>query len=71
MLSISVSMQGAGREGYFLQLSSGGYYATGVEEEGEWFGKGAELLNLTGPVQRDPLRHLLQGFSPDGIQSWV
>jgi conjugative relaxase-like TrwC/TraI family protein len=32
----------------------------------EWFGRGADLLNLSGNVKDSSFRNLLAGFPPDG-----
>ncbi len=42
------------------------YYAK--QYPGEWYGKGAEALGLGGPVERDALSKILQGFDLDGQQ---
>ena len=38
---------------------------------GAWFGKGARELGLKGKVEREPLRNLLVGLTPDGIKKLV
>src|SRR4051794_16743190 len=66
----SVKPMAAGREGYFLGLTSArgddGYYTSGVEPAGVWLGGGAEALGLHGPVQAADLEQLMRGFGSDG-----
>lgn len=63
MLSIG-SIGGSG--GYYLDLAREDYYLEGGEPLGRWWGRGAEEIVGLGNVQRDQLRSLLKGFSPDG-----
>jgi len=63
MLSIG-SIGGNG--GYYLDLAREDYYLEGGEPLGRWWGRGAEKLVGLGNVQRDELRALLNGFSPEG-----
>lgn len=66
MLSISKPIKGARAVQYYLRLSTEDYTGNSVEQPGQWFGSGAELLGLNGEVERKPFRNLLFGFSPDG-----
>jgi conjugative relaxase-like TrwC/TraI family protein len=66
MLSISKAIKGARAVEYYLRLSTEDYNGNSVEQPGQWFGSGAELLGLNGEVERKPFRNLLFGFSPDG-----
>ncbi len=44
-------------KGYFEEhLSAGDYYVENERVWGEWLGKGAELLGLSGTVTRDQWR---------------
>jgi len=63
MLSIA-SIGGSG--GYYLDLAREDYYLKGGEPLGRWWGRGAESLVGLGNVQREELRSLLNGYSPDG-----
>ena len=48
-----------------------GYYAKddpAHREASRWAGKGAEALGLTGPVDPDAFRRILEGKVPDGPQ---
>lgn len=62
MLSISAA---AGNE-YYLNLSRQDYYQNGVEPPGQWAGKGAAALGLSGVVEAEALRDLMEGYSPGG-----
>jgi conjugative relaxase-like TrwC/TraI family protein len=66
MLSISNPMKGAGRGDYYLKLAQEDYYLNCIEQRGTWFGRGAERMSLSGKVEREALRNLLLGLSPDG-----
>jgi conjugative relaxase-like TrwC/TraI family protein len=71
MLSISVPMKGAGRGEYYLRLAQEDYYFNQGEPLGQWHGKGAEKLGLTGRIDPVAMRRVLDGFSPDGRRSLV
>jgi conjugative relaxase-like TrwC/TraI family protein len=71
MLSISVPMKGAGRGEYYLRLAQEDYYFNKGEPMGEWYGRGAERLGLSGRIEPDHLRRLLDGHSPDGKKDLV
>ena len=45
--------------------SAGEYYADGGQSPSEWQGKGAEALGLSGDVDRDKFRDLLDGKVAD------
>jgi conjugative relaxase-like TrwC/TraI family protein len=45
--------------------SAGEYYADGGQSPSEWQGKGAEALGLSGDVDRDQFRELLEGKIAD------
>lgn len=50
------------------------YYAAGGEDpdaQGQWAGEGAERLGLSGNVDRDVFKDLLDGRMPDGTQLGV
>lgn len=70
MLSIS-AMTGTGLGNYYLNLAREDYYLGGGEPPGQWFGKGAEGLHLEGKVERQALRNLLLGRTPDGKRDLV
>jgi conjugative relaxase-like TrwC/TraI family protein len=71
MLSISVPMKGAGKGEYYLRLAQEDYYFNKGEPLGQWYGKGADQLGLTGRIDPIALRRLLDGFSPDGRRALV
>ncbi len=66
----SVKPMVAGKEGYYLGLTTSrgddGYYTSGPEPPGVWFGGGAEAKGLRGPVQAADLEKLMRGLDPDG-----
>lgn len=52
-------------EKYFKEhLSAGDYYAEGKHVPGEWFGAGAENLNLRGKVRMDDFVKLCRNINP-------
>ena len=71
MLSISPPMKGAGQGDYYLELAREDYYTKGGEPPGEWYGEGAELLQVEGQVGEAELRNLLEGYSADGANKLV
>lgn len=66
MLSISPPMSGSGKGDYYLNLCREDYYLEGGEPPGEWTGRGAEKLGLSGQLDKDQFRNVLSGKSPDG-----
>ncbi len=71
MLSISPPMSGSGKGDYYLNLSREDYYLEGGEPPGEWVGRGAEKLGLSGKLDQDEFRNILSGMSPDGNKELV
>ncbi|MFK3888797.1 MobF family relaxase [Sphingomonas sp. NPDC079357] len=66
MLSVATVRSAKGAAGYF---AADNYYSPGeAETSGEWFGKGAEALGLTGNVDKETFEALLKGSLPDGSQ---
>ena len=66
MLSVATVRSAKGAAGYF---AADNYYAPGeAETSGEWFGRGAEALGLTGSVDKETFEALLKGSLPDGSQ---
>ncbi|QEP30417.1 MobF family relaxase [Pukyongiella litopenaei] len=66
MMSISTVSTGAAASGYYQQE---GYYKEGSDEGKNataWFGKAAEAIGLTGPVDDARFAELLDGQTPDG-----
>lgn len=64
MLSVATVRSAKGAAGYF---AADNYYAAGdAEHSGEWFGKGAAALGLTGQVDKESFEALLRGELPDG-----
>ena len=64
MLSISPPLRGAGKGNYYLDLAREDYYLEGGEPLGEWHGRGAKELGLSGTVEREQLSSLLDGYHP-------
>ena len=44
------------------------YYIEGGGSQGQWYGKGAQLLGLAGPVKINHFKSLLAGFAPNGTE---
>ena len=66
MLSVVTVRSAKGAAGYF---AADNYYSPGeAETSGEWFGKGADALGLTGAVDKETFEALLKGSLPDGSQ---
>ena len=66
MLSIGAIASAAQGASYY---EKDGYHAKDDPEHRDasaWFGKGAEALGLTGPVDPDTFRAILEGRVPDG-----
>ena len=63
MLSISNPIRSAE---YYLSLSTEDYYLEGGEPNGLWRGEAAPAFGLSGKVEKEQLRALFQGKSPDG-----
>ena len=70
MMSIE-AMSGAGQGSYYIDLAREDYYLEGGEPPGRWFGKGANALELSGSVEKEEFRQVLQGYSPDGKNELV
>lgn len=62
MLSVASVRSAGGAASYF---AADNYY-TREQGQGEWFGKGAEALGLTGKIDPKTFEALLQGRLPDG-----
>jgi len=67
ILSIAVVKSAGVTTNYFAKDD---YYAKeGAREEAtQWYGKGAEAVGLSGPVQADQFGQLLEGRLPDGTR---
>jgi conjugative relaxase-like TrwC/TraI family protein len=64
MLSVATVRSAKGAAGYF---AADNYYAVAeAEQSGEWVGKGAAALGLTGKVDKGSFEALLRGELPDG-----
>lgn len=64
MLSVASVRSAKGASAYF---AADNYYTAGADAPaGEWFGKGAEALGLTGEVDQQRFEALLKGELPDG-----
>lgn len=65
MLRIHVVKSAVSAKSYFTDgLAFGDYYAEGLEAQGRWFGRGAELLGLSGPVDRTAFARLCDNLHP-------
>lgn len=62
MLSVASVRSAGGAASYF---AADNYY-TREQGQGEWFGKGAEALGLSGRIDPKTFEALLQGRLPDG-----
>ena len=65
MLSIG-AIKSKGQGEYYLDLGREDYYLKGGEPPGQWSGRGAERLGLTGHVEAEEFRNLLSGYDPNG-----
>lgn len=65
MLSIKPIGSSKQEVGYYADLGED-YYVDGGEPPGTWWGAGAKELGLSGKVEANTFRNVLQGFSPDG-----
>ena len=66
---LSIGKLGRGAEGYYLQAVAKGvedYYLGSGEALGRWAGSGSARLGLSGVVDGDDLRAVLDGRRPDG-----
>lgn len=71
MLSISTPKHGADAAVQYYLDGKLDYYLHGIDKEGQWHGNGAQKLGLSGKVNRETFRNLLEGFSPDGTKKLV
>lgn len=62
MLTIRAMSDGKGYSARHLEHND--YYAEGERVTGEWFGRGAEMLSLRGPVEHDDFEAARQGVDP-------
>jgi Ti-type conjugative transfer relaxase TraA len=66
---LSIGRMGAGAEEYYIRTVANGreeYYTGSGESPGQWCGRGAAALGLSGEVSPEHLRAVLAGVSPDG-----
>jgi conjugative relaxase-like TrwC/TraI family protein len=63
MLTIRAMSDGTGYSARHLEHSD--YYAEGERVTGQWEGRGAELLGLSGEVQSEQFEALRQGLDPE------
>lgn len=67
MLRITTSKSVKAAETYFKgALSQGDYYLDGQEVAGNWGGRGAEMLGLSGAVKKEDFISLVRNLRPDG-----
>ena len=72
MLSLhGLGAAGAGAAGYYAALARDDYYTRGGEPPGDWLGRGAASLGLSGTVDAAALRHVLHGFDGTGATARV
>ncbi|MBU2764753.1 relaxase domain-containing protein [Acidithiobacillus ferrivorans] len=65
MLSISARGSAASAEAYYEHLAEqDDYYLKGQEPPGQWQGKGAAALGLSGAVSREDFAAALRGYKP-------
>ena len=65
MLSISARGSAASAEAYYEHMAEqDDYYLKGQEPPGQWQGKGAEALGLSGTVSREDFAAALRGYKP-------
>ena len=62
-----LSLQAIGDAEYYLELAREDYFLDGGEPPGQWCGRGAKALGLTGLVTPAQLKGLIAGFGPDGL----
>ena len=62
MLTIRAMSDGRGYASRYLAQSD--YYAEGEHVVGQWKGRGAEMLGLSGPVQTEDFEAVRQGLDP-------
>src|ERR1035438_5994299 len=62
MLTIRAMSDGKGYSSRHLEHSD--YYAEGERVTGQWYGRGAELLGLSGAVDSEDFEALRQGLHP-------
>lgn len=65
MLSLSPIKSSAAASGYFEKDD---YYVRDGEQPSNWYGKGASVLGLSGPVDRDVFKKALEGTLPNDKQ---
>src|ERR1700761_4269350 len=65
MFSIAKSKTGTSSAYYY------NYYSRDAIEPGRWYGKGAELLGLSGIIKRDEFINILDGYSKDRTKALV
>lgn len=58
------SANASGLSKYYEQLGREDYYQNGGEPPGNWLGRGAERLGLSGQVQEGELLRAMQGYDP-------
>lgn len=63
---LSIGTMGNGQGSYYVGLAAEDYYIAGGEPPGRWVGEGAELLGLSGQVERDQFLNLFAGFDAQG-----
>lgn len=71
MLSIKPIGGSNGEVSYYATLGTEDYYTKGGEPLGAWWGRGTEVLKVSGHVLPDDFRNLLRGRSVDGKKSLV
>jgi conjugative relaxase-like TrwC/TraI family protein len=65
---LSISSVTSAQAGTYYTGGKDNYYSAG---EGQWYGKGAELLSLSGPIEKEVFEALLEGTDPTGANQLV
>ena len=68
MLSIAAL---GGNLRYYLDLANIEYFHDGGEPPGQWYGRGAKALGLQGTADKDAVKNLAKGLSPDGSKKLI
>jgi conjugative relaxase-like TrwC/TraI family protein len=68
---LSIGAMGGGQGAYYLSLTQESYYQNEREPQGQWYGKGAEALGLTGTIRSEEFLHVFQGIHPQTQEKLV
>lgn len=56
---------------YYLDLANVEYFHDGGEPPGRWIGRGASALGLNGVADKEAVKNLAMGLSPDGAKKLI